>query len=307
MEDKRNTKFSYFSDMSWFDGIGTDIPFKNADDDNFNEKWESTLPTRANTTTLDKCDNIIAMFGDSFMYGHGVQRRYTIDKFITDNSKDIKAISFGVPGSGNSNTVRMVNQWFNTGYADKTSAVVFNVAPLPRFDLVISKRYSEYGVFEKTGYWPDLYDETYTNRCIYTNQNGGNNPDLSMVEDRSLKRKMTNIYDSYYRLWDTPINSLISFEHYMIQMYWMCRALDKPFYYIFNEWLVTNFLNKDDFAWLSEKLSNLEKTSKLKRIDISDIHKKLKEEEIYLKCGHWTPRVNRLIADKIYKEYLNDT
>ena len=307
MKDARNTKFSYFSDLSWFDGRGTPIPFKNYDGDNFNEVWTSHLPTRSDISGIYDCKNIITLFGDSFMFGHGVPKNKTISHFINKNSSDTISISFGIPGSGNEHTIKKLNQWVNTEHSEKTSAVVFNLAPLPRFDFIMSKRYPDYFTPNASTLWPDLYDETYDNRCIIQNMTAGNPPDVSDIKEKNIRKKIKEEYDSYYAFGDTPIKQLIGFERYIMQMYWMCRALDIPFYYIMNDWLLFNFLNKPDMEWINEKLNKLEKTSKLKRIDISGLHKEFDESEIYLKCGHWTPKINKHIAGLIYKEYLNDT
>ena len=303
MKDRRNTKFSYFSDLSWFDGRGARTPY----DPELKEVWPSDLPTRSDITKIDECKNIIAIFGDSFMYGHGVRKTKTIPHFINTNSKDTIGLSFGMPGASNDYTVKTLNQWTNNAYTEKTVAVVFNVAPLPRFDAVISEKYPGYINTGPNTFWPDLYDERYDYRCNVSSQNGGNLPDLKSTKDNKVRKTMQGMYDSYYRYWDTPVNQLINFEKYMLQMYWICRALDIPFYYIINQWVVSSFLNKSDMEWLTEKLNKLEKTSKMKRIDISDLDRDYDESKVYLKCGHWTPFSNKLIADRIYKEYLNDT
>lgn len=301
MEDKRNTKFSYFSDMSWFDGIGTDIPFNDSFGNSLGEKWESNFPTRSDISDIDSNSNIIPMFGDSFMFSHGVKRDVAIDVQLKNHLTDTSVINFGVPGSSNVNTIKLINQWLNTKYAEKTSCIVVNVAPLPRYDFIFTRNYHKHGVRTKHGTIPTIYDETYANRTTVASMNGGNKPDFVKFED--YENKIVNeIYNHFFEYLDTPVNNIVSFEHYVTQLKWISKAIDKDIYFIMNDWIITNFLNNDDIAWINSKLTEVQSASRLKRVDLSKMHDEHTHEEIYLPCGHWNEFGIKYIANAIYKK-----
>ena len=301
MEDKRNTKFSYFSDMSWFDGIGTEIPFKDSFGNSLNENWESNLPTRSDVSDIKHNSKIIPMFGDSFIYCHGLKRHYAIDAQLKKHLPDTSVINFGLPGSNNDNIIKLINQWLNTEYAKNTSCIIVNVAPLPRYDFIFARNYHKHGVKTKNGSVPTLYDETYGNRPIVQPMNGSNRPDF--VEFKSHEARIVNkIYNHFFEYLDTPINNLVSFEHYITQLKWISKAIDKDIYFIMNDWIITNFLNRDDVDWVNSKLTEVQNTSRLKRIDLSKMHNEHTFEELYLTCGHWNEFATKYIANVIYKQ-----
>lgn len=287
--------------MSWFDGIGNDIPFTNIEGDNFGEKWERELPTRSDTSRIDSCKKIIPIFGDSFMYGHGLPRTHTLDVKLQENFDDTVVINFGIPGSNNTNTIRLINQWLNTEYAEKTYCIIANIAPLPRYNLIFSPNYHAHGIRTEDGDIPTLYDETYSNRTMFQLMNN-NKPDFK--SSKSYENKIFNeIHNHFFEYIDTPINNIVSFEHYVTQLKWISKAIDKDIYLTIDEWIF-NFLNDDDKDWVLHNISKIENESRLRRVDLSDIFENIDVKQSKLRCGHWTDFGTERVADAIYKKII---
>lgn len=316
MPDNRikNTQFSSFADTSWFDGKGKKIPFNHSHD-----HWPSDLPSRTNIDDIDSYENIVVLVGDSFIYGDGVGSHQTIDYWLNKLSGDTKFINLGQPGASNTYTVKMLNQWFNSEYAKKTKAVVFNLAPLNRFFSTISASYMNYtdGYNRYNIDSPILYDNTYENKAFCFNQTIENpvteETNMGNIDQKQVLRKAQREYMSYFAEWATPLNSLIECENYFVQMYWMCRGLDIPFYYLLNDPILDTVYSAEDLSWFHENLVKLEKKSKLKRVDLSGSidsvwNKKSNFDvsDIFLSCGHWTPSANQIIAGQLLTEYTND-
>lgn len=308
----KNTKFSNFSDLSWAKEIkGTPLNFVPG------EVWPNELPTRSDLNDLDSYENIVVIIGDSFIFGHGVSYDNTIDYYANDLSGDTKFINLGTPGCSNDYTVKLLNQWFNTQYAEKTTAVIFNVAPLSRFFSTISLSYMNYIPSNKPNLKPRLYDHDYENRAYCYHQNLENPLKYESIGSppRRVIHKAQREHQTYFSEWATPLNDLVALEEYFIQMYWMCRGLDIPFYYLLTDSIVNTIYNEDDLDWFYEKLASLSEKSKLQYVDIRDkidvvwnpnaVEYNKKVSDIFLPCGHWTPTANKIIADRLFEVYTN--
>ena len=110
-----SNEFSVLSDLLWAKnrrgqpiGVHLDANFNH-----INEVWESDYPTRTNTNDIEKFNNIVPIFGDSFMFCAGLPRQHELSHLLNAKHTDVKFVNFAKPGSGNTRIITRIEQWVN--------------------------------------------------------------------------------------------------------------------------------------------------------------------------------------------------
>jgi hypothetical protein len=302
-----NNRFSWFSDMSWFKGNGETNHF----DPTLRETWDHELNTRSDID-IKSVANIISFFGDSFMYGHGVNRNETVSYYFNemcDNS--IECINFALPGSSNTMTIRSMNQWLNHINSEKTIAMIVNIAPTSRIDIDISPLYPQYMLSPNRELFPPIYrnDDDINEQVHTTCYTPSNPPDrttfYSETADTSLINKLVNaMYDSYYKYRDNPATALVEIERYLVELFWICKGTGVPMILCLNDAILESFMCDADVVRIKAKLDEFSSRTNgnFKVVNIDFIYNEPLGPDPHLKCGHWTKDTNKRIATAMYNK-----
>lgn len=296
MEDNRKTKWSLFSDTSWFDGKGTNIPFGNHEQNSFGEVWPSDFCSRSDVSNIDNSEHIVAFFGDSFVYGHGLGYKDSLEHILSNElhkNDNTTFVNFGTPGFSNQAIVRTLEQWTNEKkYIEKTKAIFFNLSPISRMHYAVAPTYVHHDSRMPREQKKVIYNENYDYRAWLLDFTS-NRPDPAPGNPEAIKI-LKHAYTQYFLHFDTPIMNIINgFEVPIRRIYWIGKALGIPMYYHINEHIFDTY-NLDDVSYILECLNSISNDGKFERVDFEF------DETNYLPCGHWNQRGNRILADVLY-------
>lgn len=295
-------KNSLFSDLHWRYYTGHTHRTKTHYDD-FNEVFESNCHTRSDISNLDSTKKIVGIFGDSFMYGHGLPKNEALEVKLKKHYSDIEFVNFAIPGSSNQHSLYTLEQWLNSEYSEKTSAILFGFTEPTRRFIQYNREHVNMGI-GKNPKDSSLYDSSITdinsiNPTYYTNKN-------AFLDNAH--------YDYYTKEWKhnyhhslSPRQCLYDLELTLKRLYWISKGLDIPVvYYLrnsFYDWMNANDINilKTDMNNIAAKTNN-----KMNFIDL-DPHEYRLAEECTLPCGHWNSDgmefISELFNDKL-KDFL---
>jgi len=100
------------------------------------ETWENEWPTRTNLSKFDEHkEDIIAIFGDSFLFGDGLPKKYCLSQFLnrkSDNNGNAFFLNLAKPGSSNEAIMRRMEQWTNEEKSDQTKTIVVGLSSMLR-------------------------------------------------------------------------------------------------------------------------------------------------------------------------------
>jgi hypothetical protein len=280
--------WSSFSPPDHWKSNGEPTHFENKDPDGNvigMDKWQNDYMTRSvvNDETLAK--NHILFLGDSFVFGHGVERGKTLsdffDKLISD---DYSCFNLGVPGAGIDTILLRLQQWCNK-FGNQTHTVYFGITSLTRL---------VHWEPEKTDWtWDDsIYDEEMEMwPFLYRSSK-------IIPKQKFRQRRAKIIHDSYQNLlsnvqcmarFDASIQAVINLSKaYNFNVYFFdtcCDINDK------DREIIKEHTEDYNVKWLTSSNGTLGKLS---------------DEEwdkyIIKNDGHWTPHGNKKVASILYNE-----
>ena len=107
------------------------------------EVYETDYPTRTDISNIENERTIIPIFGDSFMFGHGLPKEHELGTVLRRECPDILFPNFGCPGAGNNTIVNRLEKWTNDENAHKTKSIIIAMSSLYRFDFFVDAEYPD--------------------------------------------------------------------------------------------------------------------------------------------------------------------
>lgn len=99
------------------------------------EQWENAWPTRTDLSKFETFDGeIVPIFGDSFMFGDGLPKRYCLSHILNrkHNYEKVYYLNLAKPGSGNETIMRRLEQWTNEEKSSQTKTIVIALSSIYR-------------------------------------------------------------------------------------------------------------------------------------------------------------------------------
>ena len=99
------------------------------------EYWESEYPTRTNISDIDTVEEIIPIFGDSFMFCSGMPKQYDVSTLLKQILPEkLYLLNLARCGSGNNRIITRLEQWANDKNSEKTKTIIIGFSSMYRFD-----------------------------------------------------------------------------------------------------------------------------------------------------------------------------
>jgi len=284
--------WSSFSPPDHWKSNGEPTHFENKDNDGIivgMDKYENDYLTRSlvNDETLAK--KHILFIGDSFVFGHGVQRGKTISDFFNKlTSDDYSCFNFGLPGSGVDVSLLRLQQWCNKS-SNHVHTVYFGISNLTR---------QSHWEPEKINWsWDDsVYDkEVNAWNFLYRME-------PTMPPQTVNQRRVKVIHSSYQSLLSN-IQSMARFDATIQAVINLSKAYNFNVYF-FDTCCV---FNHKDLEIIKEQTEdyNVKWCKSYDAKPMSTLGKLSNEEwdKYYIKNdGHWTPHGNKKVASILYNE-----
>jgi hypothetical protein len=97
------------------------------------EIWPNAWPTRTDLTNFEDFEEeIIPIFGDSFMFGDGLPEKWCLSTLLNKKDKNKFWINLAKPGSGNETIMRRLEQWANEPKSEQTKTIVYSMSSMMR-------------------------------------------------------------------------------------------------------------------------------------------------------------------------------
>lgn len=279
-----SNKISVFSDIKWNgNNIGLDIGAYVP-----GEKWQYDLPTRSNIEKFQQgTGKMVPLFGDSMIFGHGIQQQYTIEENLSKLDNENCYINFAQPGSSNTDILMRLEQWINT--YDKSPVMFVGLTDGMRAAVYYNTKHNDINHKSQTSIFDN--NNQHVHRILSGTSDNINNLKLEKGHYQYLLQEWRNNIDRI-----TPVTILLDLQSAVRRLYWISRATNTPIYY----WMHnrnSEFFNDNDKIIFKEQLDKLEQSSKLKRIDID----MPSTEEFILPDLHWNNKGTKLASDIIWK------
>jgi len=284
-------------------------------DPKYGDKTEPRInewPTRSNLKDIENHNgDIVAIFGDSFIYGDGLPMKYCLSRRLdTKDFKNTRFINLAKPGSSNEAIMRRLEQWTNEELSEKTKTIVIGLSSMlrhsflmnlncPGLDKPSSQLYNRalVGWDFHVGVQPDIPIKECPVTDVYPEELQSFQYNYKKAS-RKASVAMSEAWVASNLHLNTPANSFIkNIEVIIRRLDWLTRA---------KKW---NIIFIDIKFW--EQSNNQPEDWKLVYKYLEDMNIPERKVEIItanylletLECGHWTHETMASIANGVWEAY----
>ena len=273
------------------------------------EVFENVYPTRTDVSNIENEKTIIPIFGDSFIFGHGLPREYELGTVLRKECPDILFPNFGCPGAGNNKIVNRLEKWTNDEHAHKTKSIIIAMSSLYRFDFFVDGENPDSFVgvnpFHKKD---DIETGNYTMRSYNISAQWDHVADeldnevdaeiLPRSSIKKLKKVVTGARDGIVRYHTTYANAYLkNIETNLRRIDWITRAMNWNIVLVkIGGWHTE--LNPEDSKIINRYIKDMNIEDR--RCDVIHMRDDQKTNIIdNLDCGHWGHETTQYLAEEI--------
>ena len=296
-----SSEFSTLSDFSWAEkqkGSGIKNRFDKKYARERSEKWETNYPTRTNISDIDTVENIVPIFGDSFLFCTGMPKRFDISHLLRTNATDTLFINLARGGLGNNRIITRLEQWANDKNSKKTKTIIIGLSSMYRFDYymdiekpnTVQNRISVYDTNEIRGY--DLMVQLHPDLLV--------DSEVKKVRDR-IRKPLTDVWADTVQKQTSYVNTLLkNLETNIRRLDWITKSKNWNVIYIQNDsW--GDALHENDKNTINKYLEQMDIPER--RFKIIKMFNGKSSIVDRLECGHYGYQTLNLLKKNIIKEY----
>ena len=298
-----SNEFSVLSDFSWAShrkgspvGVHLDKKFNH-----INEVWENEYPTRTNINDIEKFDNIVPIFGDSFMFCAGLPREYETSNLLNAKYSNVKFVNFSKPGSGNTRIITRIEQWVNDKLSKKTKTIIVGLSSMYRFDYYMDTDYPTSISAHNSIYNPEAHKWLRA----FDIMPQMNPKELYDTEKPEMQRK---IQSNVSKVWAHMVEQETSYTNVWLKnvetsirrLDWITKAMNWNIIFVDNLSWHEN-IHPDDRNVFNKYQEDMDMPQR--RFKLITMWEENKSVEDRCDCGHWGVQTIKNMTRNIQKAY----
>lgn len=271
------------------------------------------MSTRSDLKNIEEhTGDLVAIFGDSFIYGDGLPMKYCLSSWLNKKGKDsnVRFINLAKPGSSNEAIMRRLEQWTNEELCDKTKTIVIGLSSMLRHSFLMNLNSPgldkpSHPIYNRAlvgwDFHVGLPPEQPVGKCVP----GDNYPDELRNFQENFKRTNAKCHRAMNEAWNatnlylnTPANSFIkNIEVILRRIHWLTLAKKWNIVFVDIQFWEQSNNQPDDWKMIYKYLEDMNIPER--KVEIVQASYLLET----LDCGHWTHDTMKSISNNIWDAY----